>query len=132
MMDKMNNNVEKKNKSMNKLIAKPHERKYIIIIAVLSSFSTAFTSTAIDVALPSIGKEFLISGVMQNWIVISFLLAVAIFSVPLAKLSGKFGLKRSFSIGLIIFAISSLLAATSSSAEMLIVARIIQGFSSQY
>jgi EmrB/QacA subfamily drug resistance transporter len=125
----MNNKVESKNKG-NKAISKPDERKYVLIVSVIASFLSAFTTSAIAIALPSIAEQFSISGIIQNWISISFLLAVAVFSVPLGKVSGKIGLKKSFSIGLIIFAISSFFASISSSAEMLIVARIIQGISS--
>jgi EmrB/QacA subfamily drug resistance transporter len=96
----------------------------------MASFLTSFTTSAIAVALPEIAKEFVISGVMQNWIAIAFFLAVAVFSVPFGKLSGKIGLKKSFSIGLIVFALSSILAAFSNSETVLITARIIQGISS--
>jgi MFS family permease len=69
----------------------------------------------------------LLSGVVQNWVATSFLLAIAIFSVPFGKLSGKFGLKKSFLLGLIIFAFFSVIAFFSFSAEMLIIIRFFQG-----
>jgi MFS family permease len=69
----------------------------------------------------------LLSGVVQNWVATSFLLAIAIFSVPFGKLSGKFGLKKSFLLGLTVFAFFSVIAFFSFSAEMLIIIRFFQG-----
>ncbi|MDR2873935.1 MAG: MFS transporter [Methanobrevibacter sp.] len=123
----MTNNVAKKD-NINKL-SKPNEKKYILIMSVLASFLSAFESSALSVALPSIGKHFLINGVLQNWIPLSYILVVAVLSVPFGKLAGKFGLKKFFSTGLIIFIIGLFFASFSTSADMLIIARIIQGIS---
>jgi MFS family permease len=54
-------------------------------------------------------------------------LAIAIFSVPFGKLSGKFGLKKSFLLGLATFVCFSVIASMSLSTEMLVIVRFFQG-----
>jgi len=108
-------------------------KNYILFASVFAYFLVAFASSSVSVALPSISMSLtdihgnLLSGVVQNWVATSFLLAIAIFSVPFGKLSGKFGLKKSFLLGLTIFAFFSVIAFFSFSAEMLIIIRFFQG-----
>ncbi|MDR3292175.1 MAG: MFS transporter [Methanobrevibacter sp.] len=111
-----------------------HENKNWILFATVSaSFLVAFATSSVSVALPSISMSLtdvhgnVVSGVLQNWIATSFLLAIAIFAVPFGKLSGKFGLKKSFLLGLIVFAVFSIITFFSFSAEMLIIIRFFQG-----
>ena len=109
-------------------ILKKYSSKNIIIFAVaFTSFLAAFLTSSITVALPAIAKEFTIDIILQNWLATSFLLAIAIFSVPFGKLSGKFGLKKFFSLGIVILIISTIGASLAFSAESLILFRVIQG-----
>lgn len=59
--------------------------KYVVIIGILSSFAVAFNSNALSVALPTIATEFVLSNIVQNWVVNIYLLVIAAASVPLAK-----------------------------------------------
>ncbi|GAA5818722.1 MAG: Pseudogene of multidrug resistance protein Stp [Methanobrevibacter sp. CfCl-M3] len=94
----------------------PENKNYILFTSGFAYFLVAFASSSVSVALPSISMSLtdihgnLLSGVVQNWVATSFLLAIAIFSVPFGKLSGKFGLKKSFLLGLTIFAFFSVIA----------------------
>ncbi|MDR2623946.1 MAG: MFS transporter [Methanobrevibacter sp.] len=108
-------------------------KNWILLASVFSSFLVAFATSSISVALPQISISLadihgnLVSGVLQNWIAASFLLSIAIFSVPFGKLTGTFGLKKSFLLGIIVFTIFSILSSCSSSAEFLIILRFLQG-----
>ena len=73
-------------------------------ISTISSFITPFISSAVNVALPSIGKEFNIDAVLLSWVATSYLLAAAMFMVPMGRISDIYGRKRIFVLGLIIFA----------------------------
>lgn len=105
------------------------KNKYILIITAIAYFLTGFSVSVISVALPSIAKEFAISAVEQNWVAIIFLMAIAIFSLPVGKISAKIGLKRIFYIGLILLIIGSLGASLSNSIMVLICFRALQGLS---
>ncbi|MHA1698406.1 MAG: MFS transporter [Promethearchaeota archaeon] len=105
-------------------------KKSIAIITAMSSFLPPFMSSTMNVALPSIGSEFSIGSITLNWITTSYLLAAAVVLVPFGKFADIIGRKRIFSIGLLIFTISSFLISCSWSSTALIIFRIIQGISS--
>jgi MFS family permease len=90
-------------------------RRCALIIAALASFLAPFMSSSINIALPAIGEEFSIDAVMLSWIATSYLLAAAIFMVPLGRLADIKGLKRLFICGLTLYTISSFLAVLASS-----------------
>ncbi|HML06373.1 MAG TPA: MFS transporter, partial [Methanobacterium sp.] len=98
-----------------------------LIIAIISSFLTPFMSSAINIALPAIGSEFLTNAILLSWIPTSFLLASAIFAVPFGRIADIYGMKRIFTYGMIIFTISSFLCAIAPSDISLIAFRVIQG-----
>ena len=107
----------------------PH-KNLIIFLAAFTSFITAFSTSAINVAIPSIASEFAIDAIVQNWILMSFLLTIAVFSVPFGKISGKIGLKKFFLIGIIVFILGSIGASFAFSAYSLIFFRVVQGIAS--
>lgn len=91
---------------------------------------TPFMGSAINVALPTIGKEYHANAVQISWVATSYILSAAIFLVPLGKLADIVGRKKIYTIGLILFIISSLLCAFSGSIHQLIVFRVLQGLGS--
>jgi len=109
------------------VLKKSSSKNLIIFLAALTSFITAFSTSAIAVALPTIANQFSINAILQNWLAISFLLSIAIFSVPFGKLAGKYGLKKFFITGLVIFFFGSVGASFSFSAYYLIFFRVVQG-----
>jgi len=104
--------------------------KFVILIAVLCSFSVAFTSNALSVALPSIAVDFGISNITQNWVVNIYLLVIAACSVPAGKLCGKYGLNRTMQFGLLIYIVGAVLSLLSVDIVMLFVSRILHGIGS--
>ena len=98
-----------------------------LIIASISSFLTPFMISSVNIALPAVGKAFKTDAVVLSWVATSYLLAASVALVPFGKLADIYGRKKIFLIGQIIVTITSLLAALSVSAHMLIVVRIFQG-----
>ncbi|MDR1721560.1 MAG: MFS transporter [Methanobrevibacter sp.] len=127
---KENNGKPKGPPFMEGVLTDPADKRNVIILAGLATFLSAIATTAVTVAVPTIALEFHMSGIMQNWIATIFLLSVAIFSVPVGKLSGKVGLKKFLYMGVSLLAITSIGAALSPSAEVLLGFRAIQGVSS--
>ena len=83
--------------------------------------------SALNVALPIINREFNADAILLSWVITSFVLFTAIFSVPFGRIADIIGIKRVFLIGTGIFTLSSALAILANSAVMLIVLRSIQG-----
>jgi len=98
-----------------------------LIIASMSSFLTPFMVSSVNIALPAVGKEFNTDAVILSWVATSYLLAASVSLVPFGKLADIYGRKKVFLSGQIVITITSLLAAISVSAPMLIVFRIFQG-----
>src|ERR1017187_6020449 len=103
------------------------DRKYILIITSISSFTTPFMGSAINLALPSIGKEFSLNAVLIGWIATSFLLATAALLLPAGRLADIYGRTKLFKLGIGIYTIASLFCGISYSGEVLILSRILQG-----
>jgi EmrB/QacA subfamily drug resistance transporter len=98
-----------------------------LFVASMASFLTPFVGSSLNVALPSIGKEFALNAIALDWTVTSYLLAAAIFLVPFGRLADIKGRKRIFTYGIIIDAVASILAAFSPSGMLLISFRALQG-----
>lgn len=98
-----------------------------LLVATLANFLTPFMSSAVNIALPSIGSEFASSAILLSWVPTAFLLAAAMFAVPFGRISDIYGMKKIFTYGIIIFTIASFLSAISPNTESLIIFRILQG-----
>ena len=82
---------------------------------------------SINIALPVIGKEFGMNAILLSWIPTSYLLAAAMFLIPFGKVADIYGQKKIFTIGMIVYTISSFLSAIAFSSTSLIIFRILQG-----
>jgi EmrB/QacA subfamily drug resistance transporter len=105
-------------------------KRVLMIIAALGAFLTPFMGSSINIALPTIGKEFGMNAVLMSWVATSYLLSSAIFLVPFGKLADIYGRKKIYIYGIITFTLASLSCAISFSATMLIVFRVLQGIGS--
>ncbi len=105
-------------------------RKAGLLVATLASFFTPFMSSSINIALPSIAREFSLDAVTLSWVATAFLLAAAVFIVPFGRLADIHGRKRVFILGVFVFTAACLMAFVSRSGIWLIGARIFQGIGS--
>lgn len=99
----------------------------VLIIATLSSFFTVFLSSALTIAVPSIASEFSMNNILQNWVTMVFFFVIAIFTVPVGQISGKYGLKKSMVVATLLYIIGAVVAIFSMSSEIFFISRIIQG-----
>ena len=102
-------------------------KSLVMMIAAMSSFLTPFTGSSVNIALPSIGREFLLDAVALSWVATAYLLAAATFLVPFGRIADIYGRKRIFLFGITIDAIASILCAISNSGTWLIAFRAMQG-----
>lgn len=100
-----------------------------LFLAVVASgvFVTVLTGTMINVAIPLIRTEFGASAAQVGWVFTGYALAYAI-GIPLyGRVSDFFGVRRIFSLGLLIFAAGGLVSAFAPSLAALVLGRIVQG-----
>jgi MFS family permease len=105
-------------------------KQSVMLVSAFAAFLTPFLTSAVNLALPSIGEELHINAIGLSWIISSFILTAAIFLLPFGRLGDIIGRKRVFSIGILLFTISTFLIIFSGSILTLLILRIVQGFSS--
>lgn len=105
-------------------------KKSVLLVSAFAAFLTPFLTSAVNLALPSIGKDLHANAISLSWVISSFILTAAIFLLPFGRLGDIIGRKRIFTIGISLFTISTFLIVFSQSITSLIILRIFQGFSS--
>jgi EmrB/QacA subfamily drug resistance transporter len=101
-----------------------------LIVMTIASFIGPFMSSSVNVALPSIGKEFSMGAVSLGWINTAYLLAAATLLIPFGRMGDLYGKKRIFVIGLFLLMITSTILGSSVSGAMVIAGRVFQGIAS--
>ncbi len=104
------------------------KNKSILFVTTLSSFLTPFMGSAINIALPSMGKELAMNTISLGWVATAYLLAASLFLLPFGKIADRNGRKMLFLAGIWIFAISALITGFSVNSLMLISLRLVNGF----
>ena len=104
-----------------------NNKRTVLLIATMASFLTPFMSSSINIALPSIGREFAMDAILLSWVATAYPLAAAVALIPFGRIADIHGRKKIFTYGILIYTVSCLLAAISTSAIMLISFRILQG-----
>lgn len=105
-------------------------QKYVLIICALSSFVVTVTSSSVNVALSTIGKDLMVSTSFLTWLQNIYLLIGASFMIPFGRLGEIHGKKRLMTYGIIIFTIGSLFCAISPSGDVLMASRAFQAIGS--
>ncbi|CUR58677.1 putative EmrB/QacA subfamily drug resistance transporter [metagenome] len=99
----------------------------VIAAAVLGSGMTLLDGTVVNVALKTIGRDLDASLAELQWITNGYLLSLASLILLGGSLGDRYGRKRVFVIGVVWFALASLLCGLAATPLMLILARILQG-----
>jgi EmrB/QacA subfamily drug resistance transporter len=102
-------------------------KRSTLLVTTLGSFLIPFMGSSINIALPSIGKEFAMNAVLLIWVTTSYLLTVGIFLVPFGRIADIYGREKIFFYGFVIYTLSSFLSAMATSPFFLIASRILQG-----
>ncbi len=105
-------------------------KRVVLVVSSLSAFLTPFVVSSVNIALPTIGKEFSLNTLLLSWVVTSYLIAATIFLVPFGRIADIYGRRKFFAFGILIFSLASLMGALSYSAFMLILSRVLQGIGS--
>lgn len=106
----------------------PDRKNYLAVLAVLAAIMMGvLDGTVMNVALPTLSAEFGVSASDVIWIVNAYQLVVTMCLLGFAAIGDMFGYKRVFLCGVSIFVSASALCALSTSFEMMVVARVLQG-----
>jgi EmrB/QacA subfamily drug resistance transporter len=90
-------------------------------------FILMLDSAAVALALPSIRGDLGASPEQLQWVMNVYLLTIAVLVVTAGRLGDMFGRKRVFLIGLVAFALGSVVSGAAGDADVLILGRVLQG-----
>ncbi|MDF2958289.1 MAG: Major facilitator family transporter [Paenibacillus sp.] len=98
----------------------------LIRVLAFTLVLSVMNATMFNVALPTIGKEFQLTASQVSWVVTAYIIVYAIGSVTYGKLADKYRLKDLLTVGLIFFAVGSILGFAATHYWMIIAGRILQ------
>lgn len=103
------------------------QRRRALLACMAASFLTPFSSSAVSLAIPAIGRDLGAGAVTLSWVVTSFLLASASLLLPMGRFADIVGRKRVFIAGVALYSATSLSCGLVRTVEALIAARVGQG-----
>ena len=99
----------------------------VFALIVVAYFLDIIDASIVQVALPSIQREFIVSTADLQWVYGAYALTIAGFLMLMGRAGDVYGQKKIFMGGLIIFTIASFLGGLAPSLLALIVFRAVQG-----
>jgi EmrB/QacA subfamily drug resistance transporter len=104
------------------------QRKWWTLVAVaFGLFMIMLDNTVVNVALPSIRRDLNMSISSLEWVVNAYFLTFAVLMLSGGKLADRYGRRRIFIAGLVVFTLSSLACGLAPNGDVLIAARAVQG-----
>jgi len=105
------------------------EQKWKVLISVMFGiFMIILDSTIVNVAFPTLRREFGATLADAQWVLSIYVLSLGVTTPVAGFLADRFGIKRMYLLGLSIFVIGSFLCGLAPSLGWLILARALQGF----
>jgi len=110
------------------MIEKVKHKGLALAILAAAQFMVVLDATIVNVALPAIQKALHFHGESQlQWVVTAYALAFGGFLLLGGRLADLFGRRKLFLAGVVVFALSSLLAGLAQTPMQIIVLRALQG-----
>src|SRR6202167_2272175 len=103
------------------------EKVAVSVVFVAAMFLSIMYTTIVNVALPTIGRDFAVSSTAVDSVSIAFLVSLAVFIPASGWLGDRFGGKRVLLTAIAVFTVASALCGLASSLGELVAFRILQG-----
>lgn len=102
-------------------------RLFLILAVCLGTFMATLDISIVNVALPAIGRDLKAHMSMLQWIIDAYALCLSALILSVGPISDRYGRKKIWLTGIVIFTLGSAICAFSASPHMLIAGRVIQG-----
>jgi EmrB/QacA subfamily drug resistance transporter len=112
---------------MERLTIKSKAGRLVLLATIIASGMAFFDGSTTGVALPVIQSYFQATIIQVQWVVNAFALTLASLLLLSGSLGDKFGRKKIFSYGIILFIIGSTLSALSRNITLLTIFQALQG-----
>jgi len=97
------------------------------VVFVSAMFMNIMDITIVNVALPTIGRDFHIEPTAVDGVVIAYLVSLAVFIPASGWLGDRFGGKRVLLLAIVVFTLGSVLCGLAQNMTELVVFRVLQG-----
>jgi EmrB/QacA subfamily drug resistance transporter len=101
--------------------------RWVLFASILGSALVMIDATVVNVALPAIGEDLDASLAGLQWTVNGYTLTLASFILLGGSLGDEYGRRRVFVIGIVWFALASVLCGLAPTVELLVAGRVLQG-----
>jgi EmrB/QacA subfamily drug resistance transporter len=102
--------------------------KYIVAaVFVVGMFMDILDTTIVNVALPTLGREFHAGTASVEWVVLGYVLSLAVWIPASGWIGDRVGTKKTFLFALAMFTVASALCGQATSLHQLIAFRLLQG-----
>ena len=109
----------------------PVQGRWLVLgAAVFGLFMAVLDASIVNIAIPTIQRDLHTDIETVTWVLNAYNLVFAVLLIPAGRLADRFGRKRLFLIGIIIFSLCSLGAGLSQQIEVLIAWRAVQAIGS--
>ena len=104
------------------------ERRWKVLTVVsIAVFVASLDLFIVNVAFPDIQSDFAGSSVSGlSWVLNAYAIVYAALLVPAGRLSDRYGRRRGFLLGMVVFLVGSALCGIAPSVETLVAARVLQ------
>ena len=75
------------------------KKTVVLGVVTIASFLTPFMGSSVNIALPSIGREFSMDAILLTWVSTSYLLSATVFILTAGRLADMYGRKKVFTFG---------------------------------
>ncbi|MGW1777500.1 MFS transporter [Streptomyces sp. NPDC002104] len=103
------------------------QRWTVLAVCALSMFLIGVDTTIVNVGLPAIGRGLGAGTRGLEWVVDAYTVVLASLLIASGALADRFGRRRVFRCGLVVFALASVACALAPSLGLLVAARAVQG-----
>jgi EmrB/QacA subfamily drug resistance transporter len=99
----------------------------VAAVFVAALFMSIMDSTVVNVAIPTLGRDFHAGNASIEWVVTAYLLSLAVWIPASGWVGDRFGSKRVFLTALLLFTAGSVLCGAAQSLGQLVAFRVLQG-----
>ncbi|MFC3998877.1 MFS transporter [Nocardiopsis sediminis] len=104
----------------------PRRRRLVLVICCLSLFMVSLDTTILHIALPALQQDLGASLSGLQWTIDAYTLVLASLLILAGSMADRFGRRRVFMAGLVVFTAGSALCSVAPSLETLVVFRMVQ------
>lgn len=117
---------------MSQDIAAPDSRRFVLVAAILASSMGFIDGSVISIAIPAIRADLGATLSDAQWVSNGYLLFLSALILLGGAAGDRFGLRKVFGLGIVVFVAASMVCAVAPTPWVLVVARAIQGMGAAF